>query len=251
MNKSLVDLMTKLDGCGVESAWKKSVDYLEGFGFHIVNYGIIDKMHGDMLGFHSNMPDDWMARYMEREYSKDDPWAQHVISNKQPIYYHRVGPSELSVPQGSTAEKMINETSDFDLNSSICVPIHNSLGHLITGVNLGSKLKHAEFKAMLDEKLEDILLSVAVMNNQLIETPILETKLPSWYTNPYYKQLLSERELEVLKWLSEGHRNDRIAERMNIASVTVNFHLKEIKRKLGAQTREQSIALAFRKGLLR
>lgn len=76
-------------------------------------------------------------------------------------------------------------------------------------------------------------------------------KLPVGYSNPYYKQLLSQRELEALKWLSEGHRNDRIADNMNIASVTVNYHLREIKRKLGAQTREQAVAIAFRKGMLR
>jgi DNA-binding CsgD family transcriptional regulator len=104
---------------------------------------------------------------------------------------------------------------------------------------------------MLDEHLEEILLGVALIDNGLSEAPVLESETASWYSNPYFKQLLSQRELETLKWLSEGHRNDRIAENMNIASVTVNYHLREIKRKLGAQTREQAVAIAFRKGMLR
>lgn len=250
MDNLIADLMDGLKGDEKQGIWDNALVFFEQFGFHITNYGMIHKADGNMLGFHSNMTDDWMAYYMGSDYVQDDPWADYVISNEEPILYSREGESELIVPEGTIAEKMIQEVADYQLDNSICIPIHNKLGHLITGFNLGSGLHHEEFNKMLDENMDIILLGAALVNNQLLDTDPMTCKLSSWHANPCYKSLLSERELEVLKWLSEGDRNDRIAQKMNIASVTVNYHLKEIKRKLGARTREQSVALAFKKGLL-
>lgn len=250
MDNFIADLMDGLKSNEPTTVWQNSLTFFEQFGFHITNYGMIDKVNGDMLGFHSNMSDDWMEHYMSSQYVQDDPWAHHVISKTDTIFYSREGSSELVFEKGSIAEKMINEAAEHKLDNSICIPIHNKLGHLITGFNLGSSLHHEEFRTMLDENMDCILLGTAIINNQLIDTDPMTCKMSSWHANPFYKQLLSDRELEVLKWLSEGNRNDRIADKMNIASVTVNYHLKEIKRKLGAKTREQSVALAYKKGLL-
>lgn len=250
MDNLIADLMDDLKSDDKRAVWDSALAFFEQFGFHITNYGMMDKDQGNMLGFHSNMADDWMYHYMTSEYVQDDPWADHVVSNEEHILYSREGESELIVPKGSIAEKMMREVADYQLDNSLCIPIHNKLGHLITGFNLGSGLHHEAFNRMLDENMENVLLGAALINNQLLDTNPMTCKLSSWYGNPCYKNLLSERELEVLKWLAEGDRNDRIAEKMNIASVTVNYHLKEIKRKLGAKTREQSVALAFKKGLL-
>ena len=250
MKNSISDLMDDLRNNEQATVWQNSLTFFEQFGFHIINYGMIDKTQGDVLGFHTNMTDDWMAHYMSSEYGHDDPWVNHVIFKTENVLYSREGISELAFEKGSVAEKMINEIAEYQLDNSICIPIHNKMGHLITGFNLGSSLHHEEFKTMLDEHMDQILLGAALINNQLLDTDPMTCKMSSWCVNPNYRQLLSDRELEVLKWLSEGNRNDRIAEKMSIASVTVNYHLKEIKRKLGARTREQSVALAFKKGLL-
>lgn len=250
MQNVITDLMDGLKRKNQKTVWHNSLSFFEQFGFHITNYGMMDKADGNMLGFHSNMADDWMLHYMTSEYLQDDPWADHVFSNEKPILYSREGESELVVSKDTIAEKMMREVSDYQLDNSLCIPIHNKLGHKITGFNLGSGLHHQEFQRMLDENMGNILLGAALINNELLDTDPLACEMSNWYANPCYKPLLSERELEVLKWLSEGERNDRIAEKMNIASVTVNYHMREVKRKLVAKTREQSVALAYKKGLL-
>lgn len=250
MRNLIADLVHDLKGDEQKEIWQKSTAFFEQFGFHITNYGMIDKAQGEILGFHSNMADDWMAHYMASKYCQHDPWAQHVALNEEVLLYSKEGPSELAIEKGSVAEKMMHEVEEHELDNSLCIPIHNKLGHVITGFNLCSNLNHIDFMNMIDDKMDDILLGAALINNELLDTDPLACKLSSWHVNPCYKQLLSEREIEVLKWLSEGNRNDRIADKMNIASVTVNYHLKEIKRKLGAKTREQSVAIAYKKGLL-
>ena len=250
MINSIADLLNNLDKSDQEAVWENALKFFESFGFHITNYGIIDKANSDVIGFHSNMADSWMQYYMDSEYMKDDPWVNYVVSNDAPLVYSREGQSELTLEKGTRSEKMVNEAAELGLTNSICIPVHNKFGHLITGFNLGADMNHKDFQKMLDENMQDILMGAAFVNTHLVDMTPKEYTKSGWTANPYYKQLLSDRELEVLKWLCEGNRNDRIAEKMNIASVTVNYHLKEIKRKLGARTREQSVALAYKKGLL-
>jgi DNA-binding NarL/FixJ family response regulator len=61
---------------------------------------------------------------------------------------------------------------------------------------------------------------------------------------------LSPRELECLKLLASGRLNDRIADALGISTVTVEFHLRNAKTKLGAATREQALAKAIVLGLI-
>lgn len=61
---------------------------------------------------------------------------------------------------------------------------------------------------------------------------------------------LTTRELEVLQLICDGYRNKQIAERLSIAETTVNFHIKNIVDKLGANDRTHAVTIALRRGLL-
>lgn len=61
---------------------------------------------------------------------------------------------------------------------------------------------------------------------------------------------LTSRELEVLRFVRDGYRNKQIADRLAISENTVNFHLKNLMMKLGANDRTHAVTLAQRRGLL-
>ena len=61
---------------------------------------------------------------------------------------------------------------------------------------------------------------------------------------------LSRRELEVLRLIRDGHRNKEIADRLGIAETTVNFHIKNLVDKLGANDRTHAVTIAVRRGLM-
>jgi DNA-binding NarL/FixJ family response regulator len=61
---------------------------------------------------------------------------------------------------------------------------------------------------------------------------------------------LSEREVEVLRQVAEGHRNRDIGTKLFIAEETVKVHLKRIMGKLGAKDRTHSVAIAARRGII-
>ena len=61
---------------------------------------------------------------------------------------------------------------------------------------------------------------------------------------------LTPRELEVLLLIRDGHRNKQIAYELAISETTVNFHIKNLVDKLGANDRTHAVIIALRRNLL-
>ena len=61
---------------------------------------------------------------------------------------------------------------------------------------------------------------------------------------------LTDRELQVLRLIRDGYRNKQIADQLSIAETTVNFHIKNLVDKLGANDRTHAVTIAIRRGLL-
>jgi DNA-binding NarL/FixJ family response regulator len=60
---------------------------------------------------------------------------------------------------------------------------------------------------------------------------------------------LSERELEILRLIADGHANKEIARRLVISERTARTHVSNILRKLELSSRTQAALLAVREGL--
>jgi DNA-binding NarL/FixJ family response regulator len=61
---------------------------------------------------------------------------------------------------------------------------------------------------------------------------------------------LTARELQVLQLIRDGYRNKQIADQLKVAESTVNFHIKNLVDKLGANDRTHAVTIALRRGLL-
>jgi len=60
---------------------------------------------------------------------------------------------------------------------------------------------------------------------------------------------LSPRELEVLRLLAAGESNSQIARRLGLSTHTVERHVANLYRKIGARGRADATAYALRHGL--
>jgi len=69
---------------------------------------------------------------------------------------------------------------------------------------------------------------------------------PEWVS----LERLTEREVEVLKWVANGYQDKEIARELGIAEGTVKKHLTDIFQKLGVRNRAQATAMAYERGLL-
>lgn len=61
---------------------------------------------------------------------------------------------------------------------------------------------------------------------------------------------LSPRERDCLLALARGQRLQAVAEDLGLSVKTVDNHIAAAKRRLGAATREQAVAIAIARGLL-
>jgi len=61
---------------------------------------------------------------------------------------------------------------------------------------------------------------------------------------------LTPREMQVLQLIRDGSKNKQIADQLSISENTVNFHIKNIVDKLGANDRTHAVTIAVRRGLL-
>jgi DNA-binding NarL/FixJ family response regulator len=64
------------------------------------------------------------------------------------------------------------------------------------------------------------------------------------------EETLSPRETEVLRLVSDGNRNQDIAQKLFISEETVKIHVRHILEKLNASDRTQAVAIALRRGII-
>lgn len=62
---------------------------------------------------------------------------------------------------------------------------------------------------------------------------------------------LTQREVQLLQLVAEGHSNRALAQKLSISENTVKYHLKKILQKLGAQNRTEAVAYAISAGLIK
>jgi len=63
-------------------------------------------------------------------------------------------------------------------------------------------------------------------------------------------QILTPREIEVLRMIAEGLGNKEIASKLSISDHTVKFHISSIFAKLSASNRAEAVTLGIRHGLI-
>jgi len=63
-------------------------------------------------------------------------------------------------------------------------------------------------------------------------------------------ELLTQREIDVLRAVADGNRNRDIGEKLFISEETVKVHIKHIMEKLHASDRTDAVAIGVRRGII-
>ena len=101
-----------------------------------------------------------------------------------------------------------------------------------------------------DTPREELFRAVAAADRgESVLSPAVAGRLMGNLRSPA-REPLSQRELEVLRLISQGCSNRETATRLFISEATVKTHLLHVYAKLGVRDRAAAVATAFERGLL-
>lgn len=62
---------------------------------------------------------------------------------------------------------------------------------------------------------------------------------------------LTARQIEILQFVAQGMQNKEIADKLYVSEHTIKYHMSEILQRLQVKNRDQAVAFALKKGLIR
>src|SRR5262245_3643482 len=112
------------------------------------------------------------------------------------------------------------------------------------GRALAAGIKGYVLKSMFRKELLDVIRLVHAGKTRLSK------QVAEQLAEHYGDDLLTPREIEVLKLAAAGYRNKQIASKLDITEETVKFHIKNTLSKLGANDRTHAVTIAIKRGII-
>jgi DNA-binding NarL/FixJ family response regulator len=133
------------------------------------------------------------------------------------------------------------------------------LVNVVPMVNTVVRALRAGARAVLHKELAPVMLPAAVRvvssGGVVISPPVATQFVSQLEQRPTQRgqveRLLSERELEVYRYVAQGLSNREIAGAMSLTVATVKSHVHNVSRKLDVRDRVQAVILAYETGLVR
>ncbi len=181
----------------------------------------------------SNYPQEWQRRYEAQGYLRCDPTVAHAIISDEPVLWS----DELF----ASCPELRVEAQSFGLVYGWAQPRRDAAGmvSLLTCARAEPEISPQEFKAK-QERVQWL--------SHLCHGGMSRHWGASLRGDP--ELLLSERELEVLRWSCDGKTSADIAQIINLSEATVNFHVRNACNKLGTSNRTAAAVRAALLGLL-
>lgn len=178
-------------------------------------------------------PDEWIRHYVDQGYVDTDPVRHRCLTSSLPFLWWD------SVERGRKAEaRIFHEAEDVGLKDGIAVPVHGPGGECV-GVGLASS--QGGIAADAREALPRLHL-MAVHFHTAYSGLASKRDTPSVHLTP--------REREILSWCAQGKSAWAVGQILNIAENSVEWHLKNIFRKLGVDSRITAVVKALHLGLI-
>ena len=189
----------------------------------------------------SSMSHQWLDEYTGEKYYEVDPVILNMpLENKFQI---RATGSLKNSPTAS--RRMIDfdqGLADSGHNSMLSANFNTNFNRDHKLIVIASDITVNEFSKILPDRHVQHLMAIIAAYIAVPRDGTLKG------VSNFGGNILSMRDREALSWLAAGLQNAEIAEKMNVAEITVRKRLAVIRNKLGAKTRDQALAIAIRDG---
>jgi len=199
--------------------------------WYVGNLGFVNEWRG--FGF-DEIPPAWRKRYIEAEHARYDPVFLHALNQggkttwaQCKLVAERLGDKR--------ALQVFAEAAEHDLDSGLIMPIHG-LGDLPAAVSFGGK------DLDLSPDAQASLYLIGALAYESLRRLVVGFKpIPP---------ILTERELEVLRWSAEGKSAVDTGAIMGLSVFTIQDHQKSLRAKYGCSKMTQVLVLAALDGTL-
>lgn len=213
--------------------------FLEGFGIERFIMG--DLSHDSVqkkeehLGILVNYPEEWLKYYVDNHYVEHDPVYQKALKTTMPYTWEEVQLPEIS----AKAKQVMDEARENKLYNGIGLSIYRPYGQII-GMGFAGSDKDTRCD-------KDAVSSVHLGAHQFF-TAYLEL---SKNDNHIYKHDITDKEREVLLWLSRGKSKSEVGDILMISESTVKRHCERVFVKLNVNNIAFAVLKATRMGLIK
>ncbi|RBW68807.1 response regulator transcription factor [Bacillus taeanensis] len=161
---------------------------------------------------------------------------------------------DLSMPHGKDGLTAAKELKELLPDTAILIlTMHDDEEYLFQAIHAGASgyvLKSAPHEELLSAI--NMVSSGSAYLNPIATKQLMGEYMESFKNGGNSSSLhsLSNRETEILEWISKGYTNKEIAENLVISVKTVETHKSNLMEKLGLKTRPELVKYALKKGLL-
>ncbi|MGZ0701432.1 autoinducer binding domain-containing protein [Pseudomonas piscis] len=208
---------------------------LNELGFDSFAYGMcsVTPFMRPKTYIYSNYPEEWVQRYQAQNYALIDPTVKHSKISTAPIMWG----NELfrECPQ------LWSEARDSGLCHGLAQPSLNAQGRvgLLSLARRNKAISLEEFEA-----LRPVTKAFAAAAHE----KLCELEIDDSVFNAVVE--FSGRECDVLRWTADGKTSEEIGVIMGVCTDTVNYHHRNIQRKIGASNRVQAVSYAVALGYI-
>lgn len=176
-------------------------------------------------------PGEWLELYARQGFARDDVILAEAARSTAPFTW-----SEVKARRPGASAHIFAAASGFGWNDGFVVPVHDPsapAGERVGIVSLAAANLDG-FDAAAREGVARLALAA-----------FARARLLARRGDADRPQRLPPREREALVLVAEGLDDAAIAERMRISRATAHSHVESAKRRLGAKSRAQAVAVAL------
>ena len=185
----------------------------------------------------SNYPPEWRAIYDRKKLAYCDPTVAHCIAKSTSLLW---SPDIFSSRE---QKEMYEAASGHGLRSGVTLPIHGPRGELGILCFVNDRFPGKSFQ----EDLANVLPNLSLLRDIVFGTGIGFCTSPDHFPP---KPKLTPKELECLRWTAAGKTTWEISKILQCSQSVVNFHITNIRGKLGVGSRRDAVVKSFRLGLI-
>jgi len=159
---------------------------------------------------------------------------------------------DLRMPELDGVEAMRQIASFAPATKFIILTTFSDDEYIFRGIEAGARAY-----LLKDAPREDLFRAIrAVYRGESLIQPVVASKVLDRFAELSRQaqapaELLSEREIEVLKLIAKGDANKEIAAELHITDSTVKTHVSSIFQKLNAKDRTDAVMQAVKRGIIK